>query len=273
MLAASIMAPSPEASEMTPQQAIQPNMPAQIPLRFGLLPNKKEATPAKSVAPTIVAPSTALRTPWLRFSSQVFSRFGALVFFLPAFEGSWLSASAKARALRSPPHARQNLSLSTNWAAHWGQYITATSYSFRPGEIECPGIRRAGEEANEFFVVGASDPIEDAPVIFAEVYSPFEHHGLADLPAFHLDRVFVGASAIAFKDGFPDIVFTLDLGVEFLTDVLGRGCALRRVVNAPCPGPYAGDVGGGVFGLRGLRVLVLGKCDADARDQHRNEQG
>src|SRR5262249_29879449 len=123
------------------------------------------------------------------------------------------------------------------------------------------------------FVVGASDPIEDAPVLSAEVYSPFEHHDLADLPAFHLDRVFVGASAIAFKYRLPDIVLTFDLGVEFLADVLGRGCALRRIVNAPRSGPCASNVRGLIFSLGSLRVLGLGKGDTDARDQHQNEQG
>ena len=41
-----------------------------------------------------------------------------------------------------------------------------------PGEVERPGVKRAGEEADELFVVSASDPIEDAPVIFTKVYSP-----------------------------------------------------------------------------------------------------
>src|SRR5262245_43652500 len=138
---------------------------------------------------------------------------------------------------------------------------------FRTREIERPGVKRAGEEPDELLVVGASDPIEYAPVIFAEIHRPFKHHGLADLPAFHLNRVFVGASAIALKNRFPDIVFTFDLGVEFLADVLGRSRALRGVVNAPRPGPGAGDFGGGVFGLRGLRVLGLAGGDADACDQ------
>src|SRR5262245_31007470 len=144
---------------------------------------------------------------------------------------------------------------------------------FRTRDIERPGVKRAGEEADELLVVGASDPIEDASIIFTEINRPLEHHDLADLATFHLDRVFVWASAITFKYGLPDIVFTLDFGVEFLADVLGRRRALRRVVNAPRSGPYAGDVGGRIFSLRGLRVLVLGKGDADARDQHETEQG
>src|SRR5262245_12926760 len=226
----------------------------------------------KSDPINIVAPSTALRAPSPRFSIQVFSLPGAGGALLPSFEGSCCSASAKATTLRSAPQARQNLALSVHCAVHRGQYMTATSL-FRPREVERPGVRRAGEEADELFVVGASDPIEDAPVLCAEVYSPFEHHNLADLAAFYLDRVFVGASAIAFKYGLPDIVFPLDFGVEFLADVFGRGCALRRIVNAPRPGPRACDVGDGVFGLRGLRVLRVGKGDADARDQHKTEQG
>src|SRR5262249_14139378 len=150
---------------------------------------------------------------------------GDLDLFLPPFEESGCLASAMATALRSAPQARQNLSLSTNCAAHWGQYMIATSCSFRPGEIECPGIKRAGEETDELFIVGASDPIKNAFVIFTEVDCAFEHHDLTDLAAFHLDRVFVGASTIAFEGRFPDIFLTLDFGVEFLADFLRGSCA------------------------------------------------
>src|SRR5215475_1706490 len=177
MLAACAMAPMPEASEKTPQQAIQPKNTTQIPRGSWLL-LKWMARHIKSDPTNIIAPSTALRAPSPRFSIQVFSLPGAWVSFLPSFEGSCCSASAKATTLRSAPQARQNLVSSVHFAAHRGQYMTATSL-FRPGEIERPGIRRAGEEADELLVVGASDPIEDAPVIFAEVYSPFEHHRLA----------------------------------------------------------------------------------------------
>src|SRR5262245_4598335 len=120
------MAPRPEASEKTPQQAIQPKNAAQIPTRSGWELTKLITRPIKSDAPIIVAPSAALRSPWLRFSIQVFSFFNVLVLFLLAFERDCL-ASARATDLRSAPQARQNLSLSTNWAAHFGQYTAATS--------------------------------------------------------------------------------------------------------------------------------------------------
>src|SRR5262245_11778671 len=126
ILAACAMAPIPEASEKTPQQASQPKNTAQRPIntnRSGLLLSKLIPNPIKRDDTIIVAPSAASRTPALRFSIQVFSFFGVLVLFLPAFEERGCLASARAAALRSAPQARQNLSLSTSWAAHWGQYM------------------------------------------------------------------------------------------------------------------------------------------------------
>src|SRR5262249_29228647 len=138
-------------------------------------------------------------------------------------------------------------------------------------------VSRAGEESYEVFVVGASDPIEDASIIFTQVNRPFEHHGPADQTAFHLDGVFVRTSAIAFKDSFPDIAFTLYPGVELLADLHGRGTSLRRMVHAPGTGPHPVHVRGGISGLifvvSGLGVLGLGKRHANARDQYETEQG
>lgn len=129
------------------------------------------------------------------------------------------------------------------------------TFSFRPREIECAGVVRTGKEPDELLVGSPPDPIEDAAIFCAEVGRAFEHHYLADQAAFHLDRVFVGASAVTFKDGFQYAILLFDLGVEFFADVFGWGCPLRRVVSFPCACPRASDVWRWVYDWAGAREI------------------
>lgn len=137
-------------------------------------------------------------------------------------------------------------------------------HSFRSRKIERPRVIRAGEESDELFVGRASDPVIHAAVFGAEVGGPLEENDLAGLPAFHFDRVFVGASAIAFKRRLPDAVFLFDRGREVLAEVFGRTAALRRVVGRPDAGPGASDIGCRVFRLG---ALGLGESNANSQKQ------
>src|SRR6185369_16513452 len=106
---------------------------------------------------------------------------------------------------------------------------------------------RARKKSDEFFLRSSTDPVEHASILSSEVCRAFEHHNLADLSAFHLDRVFIRSPAIAFKSRFPDAILVGDLAAEAFAQLFDRACSLRRVVNAPRAYPITGYIRGRFF--------------------------
>src|SRR5262245_16947461 len=118
----------------------------------------------------------------------------------------------------------------------------------------------AGVEAGELFVGCAADPVVDAAVLLAQIDGAFEHHGLAGLATFHLDRVFVWPPAFALERRFPNLAgggigLELNVAIELFALGLLNGSARGWVVRSPVASPSADDLGhlGWAFGLLALR--------------------